>query len=119
MIKRLLLLGTTAILLFSQCNEKPSPDLIIVNGNVWTVDSKQPKAEALAVLNGKIIKVGTTTEILELKGQKTQEIDAKGAFVMPGWIEGHGHFSKEEAGTKKNGIRFPMSIITVIQTMKN
>jgi predicted amidohydrolase YtcJ len=67
--------------------------MIIVNGNIWTVDSNTPKASALAITDGKITDVGTDEIISKLKGENTQEIDANGAFVMPGWIEGHGHFS--------------------------
>lgn len=81
------------ISLLINCTEKSSPDMIIVNGNVWTVDSNNPKASALAITDGKITGVGTNEIITKLKGDNTQEIDANGAFVMPGWIEGHGHFS--------------------------
>jgi predicted amidohydrolase YtcJ len=79
--------------LFLSCNPKTSPDLIIINANVWTVDANNPTAEAIAIENGKILQIGLNQDIIKLKGENTQEIDAKGAFVMPGWIEGHGHFS--------------------------
>ncbi len=75
------------------CSETQTPDSIIINANVWTVDEKSPKAEAIAIMDGKIIAIGESTEIEKLKSEVTKVIDAKGAFVMPGWIEGHGHFS--------------------------
>ena len=80
-------------IIFTSCNSKPAPDLIIFNANIWTVDSENPKTEALAITDGKITHTGKSDEILKLKSETTKEIDAKGAFVMPGWIEGHGHFS--------------------------
>ncbi|MDF1698735.1 MAG: amidohydrolase [Saprospiraceae bacterium] len=81
------------VLLFASCTEKPSADLIILNANVWTVNPNQPKAEAIAISDGNILQIGNSVDIAKLKNEDTQEIDAKGAFVMPGWIEGHGHFS--------------------------
>lgn len=82
-----------ALIFFVGCTSKPAPELIIYNANVWTADEKNPKADAIAILDGKVLEVGTNDEILKLKSEDTNEIDAKGAFVMPGWIEGHGHFS--------------------------
>ncbi len=67
--------------------------MIILNGVVATMDTQQPKAEAIAVLKGRIMEVGDNASIKALAGPKTQTIDAKGQFVMPGFIEGHGHFS--------------------------
>jgi hypothetical protein len=67
--------------------------MVIINGNIWTVDSNNPKANAIAITDGKITAVGTNDAIENLTSENTQVIDADGAFVMPGWIEGHGHFS--------------------------
>lgn len=93
MIKYCYLILFAIILVIASCTPNSSPDLIIFNGKVWTVDSNSPTAEAVAITDGKITQTGLTKEILLLKGKETKEIDAKGAFVMPGWIEGHGHFS--------------------------
>jgi len=81
------------IFFLSNCASQSSTDLIIFNANVWTVDTDNPTVEAVAITDGKITQIGTSEEILKLKTTETKEIDAKGAFVMPGWIEGHGHFS--------------------------
>src|SRR5438034_9837191 len=67
-------------------------DLIITNGDVYTVDSLHPRAQAIAVRGDRILAVGTNAEILKLAGVKTKRIDARGRMVMPGFIEGHGHF---------------------------
>ncbi len=93
MIKYDLKIFLFLVFLLSSCSQKKSADLIIINANVWTVDSANPTTEAIAILDGKILQTGSTEDIVKLKGQSTEEIDAKGAFVMPGWIEGHGHFS--------------------------
>ncbi|WP_235296785.1 amidohydrolase [Portibacter marinus] len=81
-------------LLIQSCTEEDqSVDLIISNANIWTVDDENPRAEAIAMQNGRITQVGNTSEIMKLKGDSTRVINANGAFVMPGFIEGHGHFS--------------------------
>lgn len=83
------------LFLLSACNNNhPSlPDTILYNGNIYTVSEKKPKAEALAIKDGVIIAVGNTATILEMAGDSTTKIDLQGQFAMPGFIEGHGHFS--------------------------
>ncbi|MCI0335973.1 MAG: amidohydrolase [Acidobacteria bacterium] len=68
-------------------------DLILYNGFIWTVDSSQPMVEAIAVRKDKIIKVGSNIEALALKSERTQLIDLKGAFVLPGFNDNHIHFA--------------------------
>jgi len=86
-----------AILFFLSCNtaSQNSPaetaELVINNAKVYTVNKNQPDAEALAVKDGKIIFVGNNADVKKYIGDKTEVIDAKGQFVMPGFIEGHGH----------------------------
>ena len=66
-------------------------DLIICNGKLLTMDEARPRAEAVAVSGGRIVKVGRTKDVLALKGRKTRVIDAGGKTVLPGFIEGHMH----------------------------
>lgn len=68
-------------------------DTLLVNGRFYTLDSLQPEAEAVAIRDGRILQVGTTEALSALKGDSTQLIDLQGQFAMPGFIEGHGHFS--------------------------
>ena len=68
-------------------------DLVITNGKVVTVEDGAPEAQALAVRGSRIVAVGTTAAIKALVGPKTQVIDVKGQLVIPGFIEGHGHFT--------------------------
>ncbi|MGI5167129.1 amidohydrolase [Spirillospora sp. CA-253888] len=65
---------------------------LIVRGRVVTVDPANPRAEALAVSNGRIIAVGTNAEIAALHGPGTRVIDAGRSCVLPGLVEAHGHF---------------------------
>lgn len=67
-------------------------DLVLYNGSVWTVEPGQPWAEAVAIRQGQIQKVGATEEIKALIGPQTRAMDLKGAFVLPGFIDSHTHF---------------------------
>ncbi len=66
-------------------------DLLIWNANVYTVDPSRPKANAVGIKDGKIVFVGSNEELKHHIGANTKQIDAKGQFLMPGIIEGHGH----------------------------
>jgi predicted amidohydrolase YtcJ len=68
-------------------------DLVLTNGKIVTVDEKIPQARAVAVLDGKIVAVGTEKDIKRYIGGATQVIDLKGALAIPGIIESHGHFT--------------------------
>ncbi len=79
------------------CSPGPSvdqfADTLIINGNIYTVDTLSPGAEAVALREGRIIEVGSTADVMALRGDSTEVIDLQGRFLMPGFIEGHGHFS--------------------------
>ena len=75
------------------CAKKEVPTTILINGNIVTMNEAMPKAEAIAILDDRILQIGTTTEIEALADESTKIIDLKGQFTMPGFIEGHGHFS--------------------------
>lgn len=66
-------------------------DLILFNGKVVTVDKDGSEAEAVAVKDGKIIKVGTSSEIKQLAREDTKRIDLKGKLLLPGFIDTHEH----------------------------
>jgi hypothetical protein len=66
-------------------------DLILINGNVITVDPQNSITEAVAVKDGKILRVGESNNILEIKGEKTKVIDLKRDTLLPGLIDSHMH----------------------------
>jgi len=70
-------------------------DLIIHNAIIYSAESldTQPFNGAIAISEGRIKALGTNEDILKLKTSETQVKDAAGQFLMPGFIEGHGHFS--------------------------
>ncbi len=68
-------------------------DLILVNADIRTLDTKKPLAEAIAVAHGKIIAVGTNTAIRRFARLQTRIIDARGKLVLPGFNDSHVHFT--------------------------
>lgn len=66
-------------------------DIIITNGKVSTLDSKNSEVQAVAISGNKILKTGTNAQILKLKGSQTKVIDAKGNRVIPGLFDSHLH----------------------------
>lgn len=79
-------------LLLIACNaDKPSADLIIYGGTIYTVNDKMPSAEAVVVSADTILYAGTEQEAMKYKGDQTKTIDLQGKTLTPGLIEGHGH----------------------------
>lgn len=66
-------------------------DTIYRNGKVITVDSTFSIREAIAIRDGKFMKVGSDDDVMALAGDSTTVIDLKGHAVIPGLIEGHAH----------------------------
>jgi predicted amidohydrolase YtcJ len=69
------------------------PDTIFVGGIVYTGNAKQPRAEAVAVRDGRITFVGSSEEARRLAGPATKVVDLKGATVLPGMTDSHCHLS--------------------------
>ena len=68
-----------------------APQLVFVNGKVFTADGEQPYAEAVAVENGIVLAVGSTERIRALAGPGTRVVDVGGRLVTPGLVEAHVH----------------------------
>ncbi len=74
-------------------DSRPAADLIIRNARIWTVNPAQPEADALAVLNGRFVAVGTEAQVMPWQGPHTRMIDAQGRRLLPGFNDAHVHFS--------------------------
>lgn len=70
------------------------PDLVLINGKIITVDSRESLVEAVAVAKGKIVAVGSNKDIVEKVGDNTQVVNLHGRTVTPGLIDSHGHFAQ-------------------------
>ena len=67
-------------------------DLVLRNGVVWTVDDNNPRGEAIASLNDKIVYVGSDAGVEKYIGPGTRVVDLDGKLVMPGFNDNHVHF---------------------------
>jgi predicted amidohydrolase YtcJ len=67
------------------------PDTILVNGKIVTVDRQFSIRQALAIRDGRIVGVGSSTEVRKLAGVSTRVIDLQGRTVIPGLIDSHLH----------------------------
>lgn len=71
--------------------EACAADLLLLDGNIITVDPKDTLAEAVAIKDGHILAVGSTKEMSRLAGPKTRLIHLAGKSVLPGFIDAHTH----------------------------
>lgn len=90
-------------------------DLIIINGNINTLDKFNSGARAVAVENGKIAKVGSNDEILALRENSTQVIDLKGKLLVPGFNDSHMHLIDYGASMQKVNLVGSKSIEDIIE----
>ena len=80
-------------LAYAQSADKIEPaDLILFNGTVATLNESFSIEQAIAIRNHQIVAVGENAKALSHKGPDSHLIDLKGRFLMPGFIEGHGHY---------------------------
>ncbi len=68
-------------------------DVIYINAKIWTADSSNPTAQAIAIGNNKILAVGSNEEITGFKTDATKIVDLHNKRVTPGFIDNHTHFA--------------------------
>src|SRR5262249_7220512 len=67
------------------------PEIILYNGNIWTEDPAQPRAQAVAISGARFLAVGTNAEVLPLATSHTRKIDLAFKTVLPGFNDAHSH----------------------------
>ncbi len=80
-----------------------TPDLILHNGRLTTLDRSNPTASAAAIKDGKFVAVGRDAEVIRLAGSATRMIDLKGRSALPGLIDNHLHIIR-------GGLNFNMEL---------
>ena len=96
-IKPILILSAVATAAFVVGCRTPAPsaaaDTIYLGGDIITVNDAQPSVEAVAVRDGKILAVGTRSEIdRAYKGPNTTVVDLAGKTLAPGFLDPHSHY---------------------------
>jgi predicted amidohydrolase YtcJ len=67
--------------------------MVLINGNIVTVDDSETVAEAIAVKWGRIIAIGSSENIEEFINEETKVFDLKGRIAIPGFIDSHSHMA--------------------------
>lgn len=116
----LLLIGAVTFIsappLFAQ---NISADLVISNANIRTMDAKRSIARSIAVLNGKIVAIGSNAKTKPLIGKKTRFIDAGGKTIIPGFNDAHVHFRSTGERLSLVDLRTAQSPEEFVQRIKN
>jgi predicted amidohydrolase YtcJ len=81
-------------LLHTQAPGAGPADLVLTNGKILTVDSRDSIAQAVAIGSGAITAVGSAADVRAFVGPQTRVIDLRGRVVTPGLIDSHVHFSE-------------------------
>ena len=90
---------------------------LLVNATVLTMDASLPRAQALAVKDGRIVEVGGTDEVLWLREEEYEVIDLQGRTVVPGFVDPHNHFSIGAFETLWGDCRGARSVADLQQTL--
>jgi predicted amidohydrolase YtcJ len=94
-------------------------DVVLKNGNVYTNRDGSPRAEAIAIKDGRIVKVGTNIEIVPYEQVAKRVIDLKGRTVVPGLVDAHVHLSgigQREAMLNLEGIASLEEFLATVRT---
>jgi predicted amidohydrolase YtcJ len=91
-------------------------DLVVANARVYTADPAHPRASAIAVRGGRILAVGD--DVSAHVGAGTRRVDARGATVVPGFIDSHGHMAGLGASMEMLDLRRASSVGRVAELVR-
>lgn len=89
-------------------------DLLLTGGTVLTMDRAGRTAEAIAVSRGRILAVGSASDLSALAGPSTEVIDLEGRAVIPGIIDTHAHMEREGLKTLRPSLAAARSVSDVL-----
>ena len=92
----------------------PVADLVLTNGNVITVDEQNPSAESVAMIGDRIAAIGSAADIAAYIGDATEVIDLAGQTAIPGFIEGHGHYTSFGGSLTMLDFRYSKSFSEIV-----
>ena len=116
-MKQITLLLSLFLVFSCNQNQKKTVDTIITHATIYTVDKTFSTATAMAISEGKIVAIGTDSEIQNVYESKNT-IDAKGKFIYPGLIDAHCHFYGFGLSLQEVDLRGTRSMKEVIARIK-
>jgi predicted amidohydrolase YtcJ len=102
----------------SMTNTYEAPDILLINGNIVTMNSRFSTAQAVAIRCSYIQAVGNNDELATFVGQRTRIIDLKGHTVIPGIIDAHAHMDREGLKKLQPGLENAQSINDILHVVK-
>lgn len=114
----LFLLPLALLIACSPQEKKSHPDLILLNGKIWTADGAATFAEAVAITGNTISAVGNSTDIKKLAGDSTRVVDLNGKLVTPGFNDAHIHFLSGSLGLAEVELTETTSMAEVLAYIK-
>jgi predicted amidohydrolase YtcJ len=94
-------------------------DLMLLNGRIYTMNPREPKASAVAVRDSKIIAVGKTSDVENLGKRNFKVINLQGKTVVPGFIDCHTHFFSFALSLNQVNLDLVSSFDQVLSQIKN
>src|SRR5512135_87547 len=115
-----LLMALAAIALAASLTAQATPpaDTVLLHARIYTVNDRQPWADALAIRGGNIVAVGTEAQIQKYRGPSTRLIDAGGRLVLPGFTDCHIHFMDGSLSLERINVEDVKSIAGIQQRVK-
>jgi len=97
----------------------PVADVIISQARVYTGNSAQPWAQAVAIHDGRIVAVGDETSVSKLRNAVTEVIDAGGHLVLPGFVDCHVHFLSGSLGLDRVHLEGARDVSEILQRLRD
>jgi predicted amidohydrolase YtcJ len=118
MARSLIVAGALFLFCHGLVAQQTPADTVLLHGRIYTVNSKQPWAEAVAIRNGRLVAVGSDKQIAPFRGPATTVIDAKGRLVLPGFTDCHVHFLDGSFALERINIEDAKDLAEVLRRLK-
>src|SRR5207245_4576804 len=94
-------------------------DLVLVDGQIHTMEPASPHAKGIAFGGGRILAVGTKAQVERWAGRETELIELGGKVVVPGFIDAHAHLMESAAYASNPDLGGCTSLASAIETLKS
>jgi predicted amidohydrolase YtcJ len=93
------------------------PTTILYNGLIHTLNPEQPRAQALAIRDGRVLAVGSEGKVAAAAGGKAEPINLQGRAVVPGLCDAHIHLTAQGLSQRRVRLEGAASVDAALQTV--